>query len=534
MDFSTIDVRYESDDATFQDLIDACHEKGIKLIQDVVWNHTGNFGEAYLCPMFTKEYNTIQDLASPSSMKVIPGSELDQAYPNYDNLGGSAQFQARLNIMQGIHTSGHNSNHYYHDAEIATYGQVTEQTGSIEGDCRDTNTENPAVAEYITNAYKEYVDMGVDGFRLDTEKHINRWTLNHAYFPAFASYDKFYIFGEVCARWNQYVNEGGLSDSPFFYTWKETDSKWTNNWGTSPSSWSQNFTNSKAHFSEYNNGNVPYNSTNAKLNGVTYHTPDYSQANGTGVIDFTMHWNFYTANSAFSTALGEDHAFNDSTWNVVYVDSHDYSPNECQDFRYTGGQEAWAENMDLMFTFRGIPCVYYGSEIMFQEGKKIDAGTTAALSTTGRAYFGDNITGSVTATDFGKYTNASGNVQSTLGHPLAKHLQQLNQIRRAIPALQKGQYNTSNVSNSNIGFIRRYTANGVDSLACVAISGGATFTGLPNGTYIDAVTGDQKTVSNGTLTVSSLGKANMRGYVCCASGFKGISGRIGSNGTYLK
>ena len=171
---------------------------------------------------------------------------------------------------------------------------------------------------------------------------------------------------------------------------------------------------------------------------------------------------------------------------------------------------------------------------MVQKGKNIDVGNTAPLSTTGRAYFGDNITGSVTATGFGTYSNASGNVATTLNMPLAKHLQQLNQIRRAVPALQKGQYTTSNVSGGNIAYTRRYTANGVDSLACVAISGGATFKNLPNGTYIDAVTGTSKTVSNGTLTVDSVGKGNMRVYVCCASGFKGISGKIGTNGTYLK
>ena len=152
----------------------------------------------------------------------------------------------------------------------------------------------------------------------------------------------------------------------------------------------------------------------------------------------------------------------------------------------------------------------------------------------GRAYFGDNITGSVTATDFGKYTGASGNVATTLQKPLAKHLQQLNQIRRAVPALQKGQYTTKNVSGGNMAYTKRYTANGVDSLACVAISGGATFTGLPDGLYIDAVTGDRQTVSGGRLTVPSIGKGNMRVYVCCAGGFKGISGKIGENGTYLK
>ena len=411
---------------------------------------------------------------------------------------------------------------------------MTEQTGSIEGDCRDTNTENPEVAEYITNAYKQYVDMGVDAFRLDTEKHINRWTLNSAYFPKFSSIPNFYIFGEVCARWNSYINEGGQSDSPFFYTWKENKSSWTNSWGTKASDWSTNFTKSKTHFSEYANNSVSYNSNNAKLSGVSYHNPDYSQSNGTGVIDFTMHWQFENANKAFDVALGEDHAFNDATWNVVYVDSHDYGPDFCQRSRYTGGEQAWAENMDLMFTFRGIPCLYYGSEVQFQAGQTIDVGPNAPLSTTGRAYYGDNITGNVTATDFGKYTGASGNVATTLNKPLCKHLSQLNQIRRAVPALQKGQYTTSNVSNSNIAFTRRYTKNGVDSLACVAISGSATFNNLPNGKYIDAVTGEQKTVSNGTLSSSSVGKGNMRVWVCCASGFKGISGKIGTNGTYLK
>ena len=529
MDMSTVDVRYESEGATYQDLIQSAHDKGIKIIQDVVWNHTGNWGDAFFCPMATKEYNTIQDLASPDSMKLIPDGELAQSYPNYASLTGSEQFQARLDILQSIHSSTHNTKEYYHrETAGGGWGQPLEQYASIEGDCRDLNTENPAVAEYLTNTYLEYVNMGVDAFRLDTEKHINRWTLNSAYFPKFSGVPNFYIFGEVCARWNQYVNEGGSSDSPFFYTWKETESPWTGNWG---SDWETNFANSKAHYTQYaarKESNLTETSTNAFLNGVTYHTPDYSKANGTGVIDFTMHWNFENANSAFGCATGEDHAFADSTWNVVYVDSHDYGPQFCEKTRYTGGEQAWAENMDLMWTFRGIPCIYYGTEIEFQAGQVIDVGPNAPLSTTGRAYFGDNITGDVTATDFGKYTNASGNVATTLNKPLAKHLQQLNRIRRAIPALQKGQYTPSNVSGGNMAFTKRYTADGVDSLACVAISGGATFSGLPNGTYVDAVTGDRQTVSNGTLTVGSIGKANMRVYVLNGPG------KIGENGTYLK
>uniref|UniRef100_UPI0025D71C6D hypothetical protein n=1 Tax=Prevotella sp. TaxID=59823 RepID=UPI0025D71C6D len=63
-----------------------------------------------------------------------------------------------------------------------------------------------------------------------------------------------------------------------------------------------------------------------------------------------------------------------------------------------GGTDAqWAENLSLLFTFRGIPCIYYGSEIGFRRGKVIDKGPNGPLSNTGRAYFGGYITGDVEA-----------------------------------------------------------------------------------------------------------------------------------------
>ena len=539
LDFGSVDVRYESDGATYQDLIDAVHDKGMKIIQDVVWNHSSNFGEEELCKMFDKVYDDLSDLETADCMQVVSGSELNTAYPSYDNLNADAQFQARLDIMKDLKNNGHDTAETYHRERNMGYGTSLEQQGSMAGDCVDINTENPVVANYITDTYLEYANQGVDGFRLDTEKHVNRWTLNSAYFPKFSGIENFYIFGEVCARWNQFINEGGASDSPFFYTWAETESSWKNNWGTSFSDWSTNNSNSIKHYDShmYKSTDQLESSTNAFLNGITYHTPDYSKSNGTGVIDFTMHWNFYTANGAWRTALEEDAYFNDSTWNVTYVDSHDYSPNDCQTVRYNAGTQAWAENMDLMFAFRGIPCLYYGSEVEFMKGAVIDVGPGAPLSTTGRAYFGDYLEGTVNATDFGEYT-ATGTVANTLNNSLAVHVRKLNMIRRAVPALQKGQYTTSSnyVSNGNMAFVRRYTdsAEGVDSLACVAISGGATFKNIPNGKYIDAVTGDVQNVTNGTLTVPSIGTANMRVYVCCASGFTGIDGAIGPTGTYLK
>lgn len=526
-DFTKVDPRYESDDTSYQDLIDAAHEKGLKIIQDVVLNHSGNFGEATLAPMFTKDYS---NLGSSDCMKVIPDSTLAKNYSGYSSMLPADQYQSRLAVMkEDVNDTAHN---YHHDKSLS-YGSYTEQTGQMAGDCVDINTENPSVVKYLTDAYSKYLDMGVDAFRMDTEKHINRWTLNHAFFPVFNQYKNFHLFGEVCARYHGAYNEGGSSDSCFFYTWSETESAWQNNW--SDSDWKSNYDNSVKHFQAHQNRDFDQTSDNVYLNGLSYHTPDYSKANGTSTIDFPMHWAFKNASAAFGAAKGEDSLYNDATWAVTYVDSHDYGPDGQEKTRYQGGASAWAENMDLMFTFRGIPCIYYGSEIEFKKDVPIDVGPNAPLDKTGRAYFGDHLEGSVTADDYGKYT-ASGAVASTLDAPLSKHLEKLNQIRRAVPALQKGQYTTdSNYVDGNMAYIRRYTTSSVDSLACVTISGDATFKGLPNGTYIDAVTGDKKVVTGGTLSTSGAsGQGNMRVYVLQNSSSE-VNGAIGDTDlTYLK
>ena len=78
-----------------------------------------------------------------------------------------------------------------------------------------------------------------------------------------------------------------------------------------------------------------------------------------------------------------------------------------------------------------------------------------------------------------------------------------------------------------MAFKRRYTDANTDSYALVTISGDATFTGILNGTYVDAVTGDVKTVTDGKLTATCSGKGNMRVYVLNGTG------KIGDDGKYL-
>ncbi|WP_294134941.1 alpha-amylase family glycosyl hydrolase [uncultured Clostridium sp.] len=522
IDFSKVDPRYESEGATYQDLINAAHEKGLKIIQDIVLNHTGNFGEENLFPLLKKDYtkkDTADNLVLIDFYNRLPS--------NYQYLTPSAKYQARINAMkEGINDT---ENIYHHEKSLRWEG-YTVQTGQIAGDCVDLNTENQKVIDYLVDSYTKYIDMGVDAFRLDTVKHISRLTLNNEYIPAFkaAGGENFYIFGEVATRYRQVWNNNIPAISTPFYTWKETkDYSW--------STLAEREQSTLQHWNDNQQVNEQPTSKNHLLNGNTYHTTDESIRSGLDVIDFPMHWNFNNARDAFNVAVSGDKYYSDATWNVTYVDSHDYAP-DCapENQRFAGSQDTWAENLNLMFTFRGIPAIYYGSEIEFMKGAPIDVGPNAPLSTTGRAYFGDHIEGSINVTDFAQYDSATGAMAETLNHPLSKHIQRLNLIRSQIPALRKGQYSTENVSG-DMAFKRRYTneKEGVDSFVCVSITNGATFNNIPNGKYVDAITGDVKNVTNGTLSIPSVGKGNMRVYVLDLPG-NSAPGKIGEAGAYLK
>lgn len=578
MDLSTVDARYESSDYTYEDLIHDAHQKGMKIIQDVVLQHTGNFGEAHFCDLFTKD--TTKDLGNLQE-SLIPTQYLLDTYglkspEEYWAQKPGVQYQQRLNLMKNVTYSGdngnstgpqpaakdfsmdkisqsdtYNPNNYYHTGyfQSPNYDDWTTKFSQIAGDCVDLNTENPAVAEYVVDSYSKYMDMGVDGFRVDTVRHIPRVSLNIMFNDQLmdaakaAGKPNFYMFGEICTRYTSVWYRGHAEESTPYYTWKESNSKWADswNWGTSASEINDNMNLVLQHYLEEDNYNGDMDSTqpksdNAYLDGITYHGSDRSMASGMDAIDFQMHRMFGSAKNAYNFAVNNDQYYNDATYSVMYVDSHDYAPEQPDETtRFTGGTQTWAENMDLMFTFRGIPCVYYGSEVEFKKGELIDKGTLISLENSGRAYFGDYLEGTVKATDFSEYT-ASGTVADTLASPLSKHLSKVNAIRRAIPALQKGQYTASNtyVTGGDMSYVRRYTDDNTDSLALVSISSGATFKNIPNGKYVDAVTGDVKYVTDGTLTVPELAKANMRVYVCCASRFTGIDGQIGGDSAYAK
>ena len=543
-DFSKVDCRYQSGDGKksgdvmFQELIDKAHKKGIKIILDIVLNHTGNFGEEHFC----KEFDRDTRLRNQADINACMIPNFETLGSDYPSLQPGYQYQRRLAMMKNTDGQNHDPHNYWHHFGNFNWDLPNRWWAQIAGDCVDLNTENNTVAEYLVKCYGNFIKMGVDGFRIDTSGHISRLTFCKQFIPQFAALGKqyedkrlnkapFFMYGEVCARFGSVQYRGQDNLSPYYYTWK-APKELMDGFDGSQSYWdTQEIYDSGTGYDaklmplcEKDNANSPESNNTFMLNGA-WHEPDYSQSSGFNVIDFPLHYNFSNAGSAYGLAKSGDMKYNDATFNVVYVDSHDYGPQPSDGIRFDGSDAQWAENLSLMFTFRGIPCLYYGSEVGFRRGSVIDKGPNGPLSNTGRAYFGGYITGDVEASDFGEY-KASGNVAASLNHDVAQHLIRLNKIRQAVPALRKGQWTDDGCTpaDGGIAFKRAYKN---DSYALVAINGGATFTDCPDGTYTDVVTG--KTYTGSTITVDA--PATQGQLRVLVKDWKG--GQIGEDGPFI-
>ncbi len=512
-DFYTVDPRLESPDASYQDFIDAAHAKGLKVIQDVVINHSSQYGLRdqvwidhlpikYYVPEgstqgeidndpyfgnlgdYQSDYRDDNDnSAAPDWFKQRHSSDPEGVEPLVDPKTGTtvplAGYDA--NRFFGIDSTTLDPDWYHQDGFMS--GGDWENPESLQnkhmaGDTIDLATENQNVKDYINGAIHQYLDMGVDAIRLDTVKHVERNELLE-YVNDWKAYKPgLFVFGENLVKGTGFGSELDNDNAsavirPWWYTRTTED---------------------------------PSN-------------PNAGGDSGFSVLDFSVFSTFrdnVTKGSfgGIGGVLGWDWVYGDATKLVTFFQNHDVGPDNDFKYRYGGEEGNAAMAYNLMWTNRGIPTLYYGEEVMFQAGLPQDiAGNSDTIDQTGRAYYGPYL----------------DDMQTTENYPLFKHIQRLNAIRKAVPALQKAPTTQVNEWGSGISYVRDYNQGESYAVVGLANADGQTISvsSVRNGTYTDAVTGNQVTVSGGTISF------DVKGYSAGIYVLNG-PGKIGEDGTYLR
>lgn len=494
-DWTRVDPRLESPDATYQDLIDAAHARGIKIIQDVVINHSCQYGirgQVWIDHLPIKYY--VPQGSEPGRVNHGPyqGNLGNYAWPNRDDIDNPLApdwyrerhdrdpdgVEPLVDPRTGatVPSPGYNPGRFfgidagtldpewYHQEGFIAGGDWESahplQTKHIAGDCIDLATERQNVKDYVIGAINRYLDMGVDALRIDTVKHVERGNLLE-YVDAWKAHKPgLFVFGENLVKGYGWGDLGGGDNGPSpIRPW------WYTRLGNDP------------------------------------RDPNSGGDSGFAVLDFGLFSTFRDTVSrgtygGTGQILSMDWIYGDPTTLVTFLQNHDVGPDNDFRYRFRGDQWMAAATYNLLWTARGIPCLYYGEEIEFMKGAPQDViGNDDTLDTTGRAYFGDHL--------------SDERIGETQAHPLYRHIRRLNMIRRAIPALQKATMSQVQEWGGGMSFVRDWNEGESYAVIGLAIGGdqGVSVGGVRNGTYRDAVTGREVGVGDGTLSFTVRGNS---------------------------
>jgi len=269
-----IEKRFGGDSA-YLILSDSLHKRGMKLIQDIVYNHFGRF------------HFLVQD---------APDKNWVHQWPSY------TQTHYREQAVFDPH-------HSKVDAEKMINGWFTTEMP-------DVNQENPFVEKYLTqNAIWSVETYGIDAFRIDTYKYCNVEVMNRLNQSLIDEYPNIFAFGECWVD--------GVSSQAYYVR---------------------------------NNLNIPYKSNlhatsdfNLLFSGIL---PALNEKNdwGGGVIKLY-------------NSLSNDYLYKVPSNNVIFLDNHDMTRIHSslgESIPKTKMAFAW------LMTCRGIPQIYYGSEVLMK------------------------------------------------------------------------------------------------------------------------------------------------------------------------
>ncbi|MEM8982586.1 MAG: alpha-amylase family glycosyl hydrolase [Pseudomonadota bacterium] len=244
----------------------------------------------------------------------------------------------------------------------------------------NNDESNPAVLEYYVAAYLQWIDAGADAFRIDTIRHMP-----HGFWKAFsdrirAEHPGFFMFGE---------------------------------------------------------------SFNYEASAIAEHT--YLENGGISVLDFPGQ------RAITETFANPDSDFGDLTDYLHLVDGVYENPYDLMTFydnhdmpRMAATDSGFIDAHNWLFTSRGTPVIYYGSEVGFRAGRGEHGGN--------RDYFGQ------------------ANVDAAPNHAIHRALTEIAQIRAAVPALQRGLQLNLRFAGHQASFLRVIDTGAVAQTALVVLN----------------------------------------------------------------
>ncbi|HVJ38547.1 MAG TPA: alpha-amylase family glycosyl hydrolase, partial [Stenotrophomonas sp.] len=307
----------------------------------------------------------------------------------------------------------HNPLHAFYN----NVGAVDAESGSIfDGnlaELADFNQDNPAVLDYLAGAYLQWLGQGADAFRIDTI----------AWLP-----DRFWHAFSARIR----------AQKPGFFMFGEA---------------------------------FDYDATS-----IARHT--WQRNAGVSVLDFpqrgAMSEVFGRAGGGFEKLdaplfLG-DGPYRNPYELMTFYDNHDMA-------RLDASDAGFIDAHNWLFTTRGIPVLYYGSETGFMRGRAEHAGN--------RAYFGQQ------------------RVDAAPQSPIFAPLQRIAQLREKTPALQRGLQVNLRLQGDQALFYRVYEHDGVAQIALVMLNKGGAAAKLRADRYLQA--GAWRDAFDGTAVAAGKG-----------------------------
>ncbi|MCK9792458.1 pullulanase-type alpha-1,6-glucosidase [Isoptericola sp. 4D.3] len=218
-DFTRIDPHLGTNDE-LRALIDEAHAQGIKVYFDIITNHTADVidyaeGEYGYVDQATSPYTDAAGNAfDPGDVAGSAGfPELDAA-TSFPYTPEIAAEDAEVKVPAWL-----NDPTLYHNRGNSTWTGESVTYGDFDG-LDDLMTEDPRVVEGFVDVYSDWIDLGIDGFRIDTVKHVNpefweTWSAEVMDYAHAQGKDDFFMFGEVydadAAKTSPYVRDTAMS-----------------------------------------------------------------------------------------------------------------------------------------------------------------------------------------------------------------------------------------------------------------------------------------------------------------------------------